>query len=395
MLNFFSNSSETLEDLKTAEAKLIEYAKGFGGRHPDSFDIKVKDTPLDPEALPIKECKKKKYKDFHLHSVSVQSNDAYCNNNNKKSTPLVLMHGYMNGAMYFYRNLVGLSHYFDTVYSLDTLGSGLSSRCPDLLKSDAKDSSTETTEAIFVESLEQWRKANNIPKMILAGHSIGAYIGVAYCERYPENVEQLVLLSPAGVTQADPEETQNFVSHMSWSQRIVVGGVRSLFDFGVTPAGFFRSFPSRLKSMIESYVDNRLPSIKNPQEKQVLAHYLYSNAVLPGSAEDMLNRFLTSSAHGKVPTVDRIPKLKVPKVSFIYGDRDWMDVDGGIEVWNQSKMLNDSPIIDVYRMQNAGHLLMLDNYRGFHAGLVTMCGGRSTLPSSHFPMPATIRAASS
>merc|ERR1712087_435353 len=226
---------------------------------------------------------------------------------------------------------------------------------------------------------------------ILAGHSIGGYISVAYSERYPENVEQLVLLSPAGVTRHDPEATKSFLNSMDFSRRMMVGGVRSLFDFGVTPAGFFRNFPSRFKSMIESYAESRWSSIRDLEEKQTLVDYLYSNAVLPGSAEEMLSRFLTSSAHGKNPTVDRVPKLKVPKVSFVYGDRDWMDLEGGIEVWKQCKSMN-GPIVDIYRVQNAGHLLMLDNYRGFHAGLVTMCGGRSTL-SSKFQIPQTIRAA--
>jgi hypothetical protein len=36
--------------------------------------------------------------------------------------PLVLLHGYMNGGLYFYRNLIGLANHCKTVYSLDMLG---------------------------------------------------------------------------------------------------------------------------------------------------------------------------------------------------------------------------------------------------------------------------------
>jgi cardiolipin-specific phospholipase len=390
MLSFWSSATDPLKNLRTAEAKLVEYAKKFGDRDPDTVEIKVTDTPIPSEALPLKHSKKNSNTDLYIHSIRVKSEDyLMTTNTRKKTTPLVLVHGYMNGAMYFYRNLVGLSNFFETVYSLDTLGCGLSSRCPNLLKSDALDTSLETTESLFVESLEAWRKANKIPKMILAGHSMGGYISVAYCEKYPQHVEQLVLISPAGVTQADPEQTRDFSDGKSWGRRISISGARWLFDYGVTPAGFLRTLPtSRGRSMIEGYIQNRLPSIKDPNEQQILTDYLYSNTIVPGSGEDMLSRFLTSSAYGRVPTVDRIPNLLVAKVSFVYGDHDWMDINGGLQVWKKATMAQ-GPSVDVYKVQNAGHLLMLDNWRGFHAGLITVCGGSSML-NPRFPTPLRI-----
>ena len=99
--------------------------------------------------------------------------------------PLVTLHGYMNGALCYYRNLVGLTKYFPTVYSLDFLGWGLSSR-PAF---HPLDNSVQATENVFVESLEAWRKAQQIEKMVLAGHSMGGYLSGAYCEKYLEQVE--------------------------------------------------------------------------------------------------------------------------------------------------------------------------------------------------------------
>ena len=32
--------------------------------------------------------------------------------------------------------------------------------------------------------------------MILCGHSLGGYLGVAYAEKYPQRLERLVLISP-------------------------------------------------------------------------------------------------------------------------------------------------------------------------------------------------------
>ena len=55
-----------------------------------------------------------------------------------------------------------------------------------------------------MESLEYWRAANKIEKMVLAGHSMGGYLSVAYCEKYPQRVDRLLLLSPAGIPDDPP-----------------------------------------------------------------------------------------------------------------------------------------------------------------------------------------------
>ncbi|CAJ1965451.1 unnamed protein product [Cylindrotheca closterium] len=415
---FWDNPDVLMGKLKKAESKLMEYAKTFGDRASDdnSLQMTTHDTPIPSKALPFNR-ENVLTNDLSIHSLRVTTTtttedenananadadanaDANANANahnissisKKHPTPLVILHGYMNGALYFYRNVVGLSNYFQTVYSLDTPGCGLSSRNPGLLSH--VDKTVEATEAFFVESLEAWRKANDVDKMILAGHSMGGYISIAYCEKYPERVEQLVLLSPVGVPKEDEEKTKAFVNRMSWTRRSVVNSVRYLFEFGVTPAGFSRRLPSaRSRSMIESYVQGRLPVITDPLEQQSVIDYLYYLAMVPGFGEDMLSRILTSTANARKPTVDRIPKLGVKKVSFLYGDRDWMDIQGGISVYEQCKLQGNEngPDIEVYQLQDAGHLLMVDNWRGMNAGVVAMCGGISTL-SPHYPMPLLVR----
>jgi len=387
----FCNEKENMLKLKEAEARLIEYAKKFGDRDPNSFSITTQDTPIPSKAIlpPGVSLKQKDDDNFHMHSLRVTGTEP---DPTKHAAPLVILHGYMNGALYFYRNVVGLSQYFDTVYSVDTLGCGLSTRAPGLLSKI--DSSVEATEEFFVQALEEWRKANNISKMVLAGHSMGGYISVAYCEKYPHRVEQLVLLSPAGVTREDETEIQDMLDQMSWTQRTAMSTVRYLYQAGVTPASFSRKLPtSKSKSMFESYVERRLPVVTDPDEQQALADYLHSMTMIPGFGEDMLNRFLKLHAYGVQPTVDRIPNLKVPKVSFLYGDRDWMDIQGGIDVYEQvssSSAGNAGPrSVQVYQLQQAGHLLMLDNWRAFHAGVVACVGGHAS--SSKYPMPSLIR----
>jgi cardiolipin-specific phospholipase len=40
-----------------------------------------------------------------------------------------------------------------------------------------------------------------IPKLVLAGHSFGGYLAAMYAVKYPQNLTELILLSPAGGTK--------------------------------------------------------------------------------------------------------------------------------------------------------------------------------------------------
>ena len=378
---FFQSTTSKMESMRDAERRLMEFAKHFGGRSPDQYQMTLFDTEIPSHVVPLKCCKEKT---LIMHGVHIQSRRRVKSSSKESAIdaavtpPLVLLHGYANGSLYFYRNLLGLSRYFDQIYSLDLLGWGLSSRPKFCLKDD----SAETAEAFFVESLEAWRKEVGVEKMILAGHSMGGHMGVAYCEKYPQHVERLVLLSPAGVPEDDtPEQERNASTVFSGVSRLVP----KLFDFGTTPCSVLRTVPQGTGyGWVQNYIQGRLPAISNPEEQTALGDYLYHNATLPGSAEYALNKILTVFAMGKRPTVRRIPLLKVPHVTFLYGSRDWMDSSGGLSVERACYRIPKSPSVEVYQIPNAGHLLMLENWSAFNAGLVMGGLGLQTLDRSSY-----------
>ena len=379
---FWSSAAQVaskMESLRNAEAKLMTLARRFGERDPSSYDMDVFDTSIPRSTVPLKDswsvsCEKDDTDELIIHGVRVTSKD---NSSSQQSTetPLVLQHGYMNGGLYFFRNLVGLCNYFRNVYAIDMLGWGLSSRPAYKLK----DASVETTEEFFVESLEAWRKQNNIEKMVLAGHSMGGYLSVAYCEKYPERVERLILVSPVGVPTASPR-VEAFRLNATFRQRLFISLYISLFERGTTPCSVLRSLTQqRARGYVESYVKNRLPAITDPEEQDAVSDYLYYNCVLPGSGEYCINRVLNPDVLAKKPLVNRIPQLKIPHVSFLYGASDWMDYSGGLDTQSACEARHrtgeSAPKVDVYSVQDAGHLLMLDNWAEFNAGLVLSAGG--------------------
>jgi cardiolipin-specific phospholipase len=379
------------ENFRAAEAKLFALASRFGNRAATTYKMELFDTEIPRHVVPLKTKKKDKDGHFVMHGVKITNTEnASEQEQQQQQAPLVLLHGYANGAMYFYRNLVGLSSFFQTIYSLDMLGWGLSSHPDFKLEND----SPECAEAFFVESLEAWRQAQDIDRMILAGHSMGGYLSVAYCEKYPERVERLVLLSPVGVPEQDgarTEQRKERIANSSYSRRAMFSVYSVLFGHGHTPGSMSRTLPqTRVKNLVSSYVEKRLPAITDPEEQQAVADYLYCNSALPGSGEFALNYLLDPFGMARNPLMHRIPLLKVPQVTFLYGSDDWMDSSGGLDTKQFCEQMDSpSPNIDVYEVSNAGHLLMLDNSEEFNAGVVIGGLGLGALPSN-VPAPTKL-----
>ncbi|ERE75144.1 1-acylglycerol-3-phosphate O-acyltransferase ABHD5-like protein [Cricetulus griseus] len=105
-------------------------------------------------------------------------------------TPLVLLHGFGGGLGLWALNFEDLST-DRPVYAFDLLGFGRSSR-------PRFDSDAEEVENQFVESIEEWRCALGLNKMILLGHNLGGFLAAAYSLKYPSRVSHLILVEPWG-----------------------------------------------------------------------------------------------------------------------------------------------------------------------------------------------------
>lgn len=137
----------------------------------------------------------------HINTLSITSTSP-CNSS---PAPAVLLHGYGAGLGFFFKNFPALGEWAasrrSSVYAIDWLGMGRSARVPFVVNAKRDDipGRVREAEAFFIDSLEEWREKMKLEKMTLVGHSLGAYMSVAYALKYPTRVSRLVLLSPAGV----------------------------------------------------------------------------------------------------------------------------------------------------------------------------------------------------
>jgi cardiolipin-specific phospholipase len=117
---------------------------------------------------------------------------------------LVVIHGYGAGLGFFYKNFEALSRPKGwKLYAIDLLGMGRSSRPTFRVRAKDRDAAVREAEDWFVDSIEEWRRARNIDRFTLLGHSLGGYMAVAYALKYPGHLNKLILASPVGIPE-DP-----------------------------------------------------------------------------------------------------------------------------------------------------------------------------------------------
>ena len=124
----------------------------------------------------------------------------YNNNVSEDSlaSPIVLVHGFGAGSALWALNIDFLSSGNKVVITLDLPGFARSSRCK--FSSDPA-----KAEAQFVDCLESWRREVGIQQMVLVGHSFGGYLSLCFALKYPQTLQQVILVDPWGITEKSPD----------------------------------------------------------------------------------------------------------------------------------------------------------------------------------------------
>lgn len=307
-------------------------------------------------------------------------------------------------------------------FFLDWLGMGLSSRpSPSLVSSPSNapiPSRVARAEHFFLASLENWRERVGVEKMVLVGHSLGGYLASAYAVRYPERVSGLVLVSPGGIPHGPEYVRYPLTAELSsqtrqaqrlrregsetsqelegavdaaemelgtgpggrgsggkegakgeakeWEERreasVVRRGMMKFFvwgwERGLSPFSILRTAGPLGPLWVGKYSSRRFAK-QTEEDVRDLHAYIYGTSVMKGSGEYCISHILAPGAYARIPILDRIDRLKIP-VTFMYGDNDWMDVQGGHDS-AAALAKAGNPNCSVHVVPEAGHHLYLDN----------------------------------
>ncbi|GFZ10404.1 alpha/beta-Hydrolases superfamily protein [Actinidia rufa] len=280
----------------------------------------------------------------------------------KEDAPtLVMVHGYGASQGFFFRNFDALAKHF-RVIAIDQLGWGGSSR-PDFTCK-----STEETEAWFIDSFEEWRKAKNLSNIILLGHSFGGYIAAKYALKHPEHIKHLILVGSAGVASETDALERITRFRATWTGALI----NHLWESNFTPQKVIRGFGPFGPDMVRKYTSARFGANSSGQvltedESRLLTDYVYHTLAAKASGELCLKYIFAFGAFARVPLLNSASEWKVP-TTFIYGYDDWMSYRGAQEARKHMKVP-----CEIIRVPQGGHFSFIDNPTGFHAAVLYGC----------------------
>uniref|UniRef100_K3WBF1 AB hydrolase-1 domain-containing protein n=1 Tax=Globisporangium ultimum (strain ATCC 200006 / CBS 805.95 / DAOM BR144) TaxID=431595 RepID=K3WBF1_GLOUD len=291
-----------------------------------------------------------------------------CTDSNKtKKQTIVLVHGFAAGNALWACNLEHLAQFYN-VYAIEWVGTGRSDR-PNFASYEQEEADT-----IFVNAIEEWRKELKLDTFVLCGHSMGAMFASSYAVRFPDRVDHLVLVSPAGVGHPPPPGQQPLgikIFRFLWNLRLTPMSVaRYAGPFGPALLRFIAS--ARISVMPETSAIKRglIP-------KEVVAEYWYHNWALKKSGEIAMHTHLLPGVFARKPLCEMLTPatIKVP-ITFMYGGGpDWMDSSHGEKV---AESFVNHQRVQVLKVPLAGHQVFMDNVDAFNTMLIDALRGDAT-----------------
>jgi len=256
------------------------------------------------------------------------------------------LHGFGGGSGLWARNVDALAQTGRRVYCVDLLGFGRSSR--------PRFTGRDPAAAIrwWVDSLEAWRVAMKIERMVLLGHSLGGYVAGHYGLLHPTNLAGLILLSPFGVLP----RTRDF-SKLPVFFRLAKAVITRSSPFVLLrllgPLG------PRIMFGFRGRYDNGRYDFGDGDNR--VAEYAYHLASFrAGSGDYAFMALVDDNGNAILPFIDSVEHLKVP-FSVISGTHDSITGHHVLDIEARSKVK-----CATFQIEGGGHHTYATHSGAFH-----------------------------
>lgn len=180
---------------------------------------------------------------------------------------VVLLHGYLE-SMYVWDDFLPLLTPSVRVITVDIPGHGVSDVVAE-----------KHTMELMADVLHDMLDAMGVERITLVGHSMGGYISLAFCEKYPERLDGVVLLS--STPNADTAEK---VENRRREIALVQAGKKDMLAAVAPAAGFAEQNRRRLRD----YIDDLVEQVHITDDEGIVA--LLEGMILRKDQNDMLRQ---------------------------------------------------------------------------------------------------------
>lgn len=226
---------------------------------------------------------------------------------------IVLLHGYLESLL-VWDDFVPLLYKQLRVVTLDLPGHGIS-----VVTGECH------TMEFLADTVAEGLKALGIGRCTLVGHSMGGYVALAFCERHPDMLDGLVLLSstPNPDTEEKAENRRREIA-------LVQAGKKEMLARVAPAAGFAEENRTRMADAIEDLTEQVFVT----EEEGIVA---------------LLNGMIARKDQNEMLRQTKVPVL------FILGRKD-----NYIPVEVAEKMVVDHPEARVVWLEHSGHMGFLE-----------------------------------
>ena len=304
-------------------------------------------------------------KNYYIHLFRSPNPDP-----NKEN--FILIHGFLSSALHFICLIPYLLKRYN-IFVPDTIGMGLSAR-PQIRFISPKQSEDYFLNVfhVLIYDLIFSGKFNIKKQYYLCGHSLGGFFASRYMLKYPEGIKKVLLLSPAGITNYRiPGSAISrkincsgyclsvFCPTLLWPCRIRVQGLYNCSlchnyiknNYGKYLCDFSKCEVNKNPDGSKFNVDNAkvalicrklsVLSLQYPKDLYRCAYYFFG--IPPPAAF--------------IPIEDKLLLTNyLPKIIIIFGENDWMDIDGAYRL-----CIRRPETFKVFTISGAPHSFALTN----------------------------------
>lgn len=305
----------SMDKLAQAEAKLLKRVKSY--KYSRFVDVR--------------------YRNSSIYTITVKPQE----DTPESEIPFVLIPGFAAGSAVWASNFDAMAEK-RTVHAFDILGFGHSDR-PDFSNNPT------LAELEMMQSIEDWRKKMGLDKMLLVGHSFGAFLAASYTLDYPTHVRHLVLIDPV-LFEEHPETAPK--PHIPFYLRVFTSLLSKLNPFA--PLRFAGPYGTTLVRLTRSDLLTRYPSEEDPD---AIFDYVYQCCAQNPTGEVAFKAMTMHYGWARRPMVRRFISTH-PSIpcTFIYGAKTYISTKPANEIMDK----RPNSYVDLQIVTGAGHHVYAD-----------------------------------
>jgi pimeloyl-ACP methyl ester carboxylesterase len=215
--------------------------------------------------------------------------------------PVMMMHGFTEDRRIWDPVLSGIENKYKCVLP-DLPGSGGSAFNASLSK--IKD---------FAEAIHAIMDSENIPDLVLIGHSMGGYISLAFAEKYPEKIRALGLFHSSSYPDS-PEKKESREKNIRFIKNNGAAPYVETAIPGLFSDSYKAKHPDQIRKLIDRYANFTPESLVLYLE--AMKQRPATTGVLESITKPVL--FIMGEEDKAVPIKDSLEQCHLPQISYIH-----------------------------------------------------------------------------